>query len=417
MHHDVTRAAARIEHNLSVRQHRRDPLGRAVLALLDKLACSADLGSIDLTMPAGARRTIGQPSSAAPSVRITRWRDLAKIARNGALGFADAYIDGHICVEDLGALFEYVLDNEAGLARLLPRLHEASREVLRYHKAHANTRSGSRRNVAAHYDLGNRFYEAWLDATMLYSSGIFRHPDDTLEMAQREKIARIFEALDLVRGQSVLEIGCGWGQLAAEAASRGAQVKAVTISEAQKRGAEERIAKAGLHEKVEISFEDYRDIQGVYDRVVSVEMIEAVGEENWPGYFAMLAERLKRDGIAVIQAITIDEGLFDHYRSNPDFIQRYIFPGGMLPSVQRMAESARLAGLRFETVETFGPSYARTLCEWRKRFEAAWPMISADQGFDERFRRMWLYYFIYCEVGFRRGFIDVGLYRLTRAER
>lgn len=417
MPRDAARAVADIAPEIALDRHRRDPLGRVLLALVDRVARRARLGRIDIELPSGARRTIGDAAGAVPVVRFERWSAVRDVLRRGALGFADAYIDGRITVADLDALFEYVLDNEPALLGFVPRLYKASREVRRYHGKRANTREGSRENIAAHYDLGNAFYAAWLDPTMLYSSGIYRHPADTLEMAQREKIERIFAALDVSRDQSLLEIGCGWGQIAIEGARRGARVKAVTISNAQKAIAQARIADAGLSDRAEIAFEDYRDLEGAYDRIVSVEMIEAVGEENWPAYFATLAARLKPGGAAVLQAITIDEALFEHYRANPDFIQRYIFPGGMLPSVPRMQAHARAAGLTFESVENFGLSYARTLADWRTRFEAAWPTISAAEGFDERFRRMWLYYLVYCEVGFRRGFIDVGLYRLARVDR
>ncbi len=203
------------------------------------------------------------------------------------------------------------------------------------------------------------------------------------------------------------------GGLAESAARAGAQVDAITISQHQLVAARDRIAMAGLQARADVRFEDYRDTTGSYDRLVSIEMIEAVGEENWPLYFETIAQRLKPAGVAVIQAITIHEDAFERYRRNPDFIQRYIFPGGMLPTVPLMRERATTAGLEFETVERFGSSYALTLREWRRRFEAAWPDIAA-LGFDERFRRMWLYYLTYCEVGFEHGLIDAGLYRMRK---
>ncbi len=234
-----------------------------------------------------------------------------------------------------------------------------------------------------------------------------------LEQAQQEKLARVIGALELQRGQRLLEIGCGWGALAETAARAGAKVEAITISRQQLSAATARIAEAGLAQDVDIRFEDYRDTAGTFDRVVSIEMIEAVGEDNWPRYFATISQRLVPGGVAVVQAITIRERAFETYRRNPDFIQRYIFPGGMLPTLELMRQRAEEAGLELEIVERFGSSYARTLGEWRSRFEMAWPRIAA-LGFDERFRRMWLYYLIYCKVGFERGMIDVGLYRLRK---
>lgn len=396
-------------------RRRRDLLGHAVLAGLNLVARKAGLGRIDISLPSGARRVIGQAQGAVPIVSFRRWGAVCDVLRRGALGFAEAYLDNRIGIGDLQTAFEYVLANERAMLAVLPRLYRASSSARDYHASRANTRRGSRENIAAHYDLGNAFYAAWLDPSMLYSSGIYRNADDTLEIAQREKLDRIFAALDLAPGHSLLEIGCGWGEVACEAADRGARVKAITISSEQRDWSTHRVREAGLAARVEIAFEDYRDVQSTFDRIVSIEMIEAVGEQNWATYFSTLADRLVPGGRAVLQAITIDEHLFAHYRHNPDFIQRYIFPGGMLASVARMQAHAHAAGLQFETVETFGLSYARTLADWRVRFEAAWPAISRQAGFDERFRRMWLYYLIYCEVGFRHRFIDVGLYRLTKA--
>jgi cyclopropane-fatty-acyl-phospholipid synthase len=236
-----------------------------------------------------------------------------------------------------------------------------------------------------------------------------------LEAAQREKLAVIFKALELAPGHSLLEIGCGWGTIAEAAAHAGASVRAITISEQQRRAAIARIAASELSHRAEVVFEDYRQTSGQFDRIVSVEMIEAVGEENWSAYFDVIARRMRPDAVAVIQAITIREDAFARYRANPDFIQRYIFPGGMLPTVEVMKDCAGRSGLQFETVERFGASYVATLSDWRQRFLAAWPAIEA-LGFDERFKRMWLYYLDYCTIGFKRGWIDVGLYRMRRSD-
>jgi cyclopropane-fatty-acyl-phospholipid synthase len=281
------------------------------------------------------------------------------------------------------------------------------------HWLRANTPAGSRRNIQQHYDLGNLFYALWLDPTMSYSSGVYNQAGMTLEDAQAAKQARILSLLDAAPGQSVLEIGCGWGGLATRLAQCGCSVTGLTLSPAQLDHARQRVASAGLAPFVDLRLQDYRESFGRYDRVVSIEMLEAVGEAFWPQYFDILRARLKPGGVAVLQVITIDDARFHHYRSTPDFIQRYIFPGGMLPSPTALRRSIAAANLTLDHVETFGASYAQTLVDWRHRFLGAWPQISA-MGFPERFCRMWDYYLCYCEAGFRAGAIDVGLWKIMR---
>jgi len=334
------------------------------------------------------------------------------MTRGGSLGFAECFLDGDVETDDLRAVFEFYLANEPIMVRALPSICSTPLHDRRFHRARRNTLAGSRLNIAAHYDLGNEFYRLWLDQGMAYSSGLFEN-GDTLEEAQARKTARVLDELHLEPGMSILEIGCGWGGMALAAAQRGARVHAITISQEQYQEALSRAEVRGLGDVISIRLEDYRKTLGQFDRVISIEMIEAVGEENWQTYFNLIAERLKPGGIGIIQAITIDERLFDRYRHNPDFIQRYIFPGGMLPTVDQMRRAARGAGLEFEELAQFGRSYARTLAAWRSRFLLSWPRIQA-LGFDERFRRMWLYYLTYCEAGFDHGTIDVGLYRLRR---
>lgn len=389
-------------------------LDGAIVGVL-KEALASGAGRLHVKLPSGAAAAIGPPGApCAASLAFKSYGAIWQMLRGGSLGFAEAYMSGEIEIDDLKALFEFYIANERSLTARLPALAVSRRRDRISHRARRNTLAGSRRNIAAHYDLGNEFYGLWLDATMSYSSAIYAEPDMSLEEAQRTKIERILSTLELRRDDRLLEIGCGWGALAEAAANAGARVDAITISGHQLAAARERIAAAGLDECVEIRFEDYRQTTKTYDRLVSIEMIEAVGEDNWPRYFATIADRLAPGGVGVVQAITIRESAFEDYRRNPDFIQRYIFPGGMLPTVELMRRRAAEAGLAFEIVERFGASYARTLSEWRSRFEAAWPRI-AGLGFDERFRRMWLYYLIYCEVGFEQGMIDVGLYRLRKA--
>jgi cyclopropane-fatty-acyl-phospholipid synthase len=321
---------------------------------------------------------------------------------------------GKFDTPDLAAVLEYFTQNfeSAGKLAVGDRLTHFISTVR--HAFRANTRKGSRRNILAHYDLGNAFYERWLDPSMTYSSALFRNPDQSLEDAQQEKYRAIATRLDLKPGMKVLEIGSGWGGFA-EVAARdfGAEVTSITISDAQHDYARKRIARGGLSEKVDIKMCDYRDVRGQFDAVASIEMFEAVGEKYWPQYFGKVAETLKPGGKAALQIITIDEQEFENYRARPDFIQRYIFPGGMLPSIERIARESSRAGLGCEVAQLFGSSYARTLADWQTRFEREWEAIRT-QGFDERFRRLWLYYLGYCQAGFRSGRIDVGHFVLTR---
>jgi cyclopropane-fatty-acyl-phospholipid synthase len=275
----------------------------------------------------------------------------------------------------------------------------------------ANTKTGSRRNIAFHYDLGNDFYRTWLDASMTYSSALYSRPDQGLEAAQERKLARILALLEMEEGHRVLEIGCGWGDLAARLAKSGCHVTGLTLSKEQLAHARALAQAEGIAGRTDLRLQDYRDVGGRYDRVVSIEMLEAVGERYWPTYFSTVRERLAPGGRAVLQVITIDEERFKTYRRSADFIQRYIFPGGMLPTRSIVAREAAQAGLRLVAEETFGASYALTLAEWRRRFFAAWPAIER-LGFPPAFRRLWEYYLCYCEAGFRAGVIDVGLYVL-----
>ncbi|MFO1173172.1 MAG: cyclopropane-fatty-acyl-phospholipid synthase family protein [Hyphomicrobiaceae bacterium] len=384
-----------------------------LLKALSLVLKRARSGRLHLRLPSGLSAIIGAGEGVEARLAIKRYSATLKLINRGLLGFADAFINEDVETDDLRAVFQYFLDNETAITSRLPQLMRSAGRDVAYHASRHNTRSGSQRNIAAHYDLGNAFYELWLDAGMSYSSGIYRQPGATLEEAQAAKHARIIEALGLEAGQAVLEIGCGWGALAEEIAAQGAHVTAITISEQQLEASRRRLAPIIDAGRADVRFEDYRDTRGSFDRIASIEMIEAVGEENWPTYFRTIHERLKPGGCAVVQAITIREDLYEPYRRNPDFIQRYIFPGGMLPSIPRMRAHAEQSGLVFSEIERFGDSYAQTIAEWRRRFIAAWPRIEA-LGFDERFRRTWLYYLDYCEVGFRNRTIDVGLYRFER---
>lgn len=384
-----------------------------LLSAAAKRTKGAAKGRLTVVMPSGRARTFGAGGGAEATLTVKSMKALWRGITRGAVGFAESYIAGEIESADLGELLRFYLDNHAPIARAGAGLFETRFLDRAAHRRRSNTRSGSRRNIAAHYDLGNAFYALWLDPTMTYSSALFEGENRDLEAAQEAKYRRVIEALALAPGHRLLEIGCGWGGMAERAARAGADVTAITVSAEQLAFARERLATGGLDSQARAAFEDYRDVMGTFDRIVSIEMIEAVGEEHWDTYFRVLRDRLVPGGSAVIQAITINERDYPHYRATPDFIQRYIFPGGMLPTVGLMRRHAEAFGLEMETVVEFGPDYARTLALWRERFEAQWPRI-ATMGFDQRFRRMWLYYLIYCEVGFERGVVDVGLYRFVK---
>ncbi len=376
-------------------------------------------GQLDLTLPDGSTMMLGGnlPGPRA-ALHLHRWRPLLRLSLEGDLGLAFSYRDGDWSTPDLTALLSFGLANETALKSQGRARGPARWLGLLRHRANANTRRRSRDNISAHYDLGNRFYEQWLDPSMLYSSALYDtdgpNTAATLEDAQQRRLDRIVSLLDAQPGQQVLEIGCGWGTLAATLAQRcQAQVVGLTLSTEQLAFAQERARQWQVADRVDLRLQDYRDVQGQFDRIVSIEMIEAVGEEYWPVYFQTLKDRLKPGGSAVLQAITIDEAHFEAYRSSPDFIQRCIFPGGMLPTPERMAAHASRVGLRFSTELRFGRDYARTLADWRHRFLAQWPAIEA-LGFDLPFKRVWEYYLCYCEAGFLAGRVDVGLYRLER---
>lgn len=386
----------------------------AVIRLIGAALGRTRARRVQVTLPSGRNAVVGRiDQDVTAHLVLKNYRVLSKTLRRGPLGFADSYMAGDVETDSLLGLFNYYMDNEDALMAVVPNLVRSSWPDRLFHRKRANTRAGSRRNIAAHYDLGNAFYRLWLDPGLTYSSGIYASPAATLEDAQEEKYNRILAALDLFPIHNVLEIGCGWGGFVEAVAERAGTMTGITISKRQFEEASARVVRAGLTGRARIRLEDYRDTVGSFDRIASIEMIEAVGEKNWSTYFQTIADRLKPGGKAVIQAITIRHDLYEAYRCNPDFIQRYIFPGGMLPTAKAMRRHAETARLDFETLETFGASYALTLAEWRRRFNEAWPRIAA-LGFDERFRRMWDYYLSYSQVGFERGTIDVGLYRLAK---
>lgn len=370
------------------------------------------IGQLTVVTPDG-ERLYSAPGLPGPQATLflDNWRSIRRLLLDGDIGLAEAYRDGDVHTPDLTALIELGARNDATLRELVSGVWPARLLNRLRHILNANTRRGSRRNITAHYDLGNEFYSRWLDASMMYSSALYEAPTDTLESAQKRRLDRIVAMLDLSGGEHVLEIGCGWGALAERLAREGCRVTAVTLSPAQLEAARQRIAAAGLSERVTIELRDYRDVSGEFDRIVSIEMIEAVGRAYWPSYFETLHRSLRPGGRVVLQAITIDDALFESYQQGTDFIQRYIFPGGSLPSVPVLKRSADTAALAVVEQLDFGGSYALTLREWRRRFLDNWADI-APLGFDEPFRRLWEFYLCYCEAGFRARTIDVNLIAL-----
>lgn len=364
------------------------------------------VGRLTLVEPSGHAHAIGPQAgrSGDPIVwRLKHWRAVRRMITRGDIGFAEGYVAGDWDTPDLTKLLLAFAENYDHLERMVGGNPLARGIDAFVHALSGNSRRGSRRNIVAHYDLGNDFYAEWLDPGMTYSAALFSHPDQILEEAQRAKYAALADACDIRPGQSVLEIGCGWGGFAEYLArERGVTVTAITLSPSQKAWAERRIRQAGLEDRVSIQLIDYRDVPGTFDRIVSVEMFEAVGEAYWATFFETLRARLKPEGRAALQIITIQDALLPVYRRRPDFIQMHVFPGGMLPSEERLEAVTADAGLTGRVVRRFGADYAETLRRWRIAFDAA-----AAPGKDERFRRLWRYYLAYCEAGFLSGRIDV----------
>jgi cyclopropane-fatty-acyl-phospholipid synthase len=380
------------------------PAARVAFKLAEKIVC----GRLQVGLPDG-RQLIFEGAQPGPSanMQIKDYRFAWRTLRSGDIGIAEAYLRGEWDTPDLTQFLYLFCINRDMMEQVL-----GGNKVVRWlqvlrHWLNRNTKRQARRNIHAHYDLGNDFYSAWLDPTMTYSSALFDLGSNDLTSAQVRKYQSLAQQIELKTGERVLEIGCGWGGFAEYAAKTyDARVVGLTISREQHDYARKRMFEAGLADKVEIRMQDYRDERGQYDRIASIEMLEAVGERYWPAYFAQLRDRLKPGGAAGIQTITIQERFFDNYRREIDFIRRYVFPGGMLPTPTTLKSLGEKFGVPLRAEKIFGEDYARTLSEWRERFRAAWPQIS-PLGFDERFRRLWEYYLAYCEAGFRSGNIDV----------
>ena len=364
--------------------------------------------------------TLGEPAGVDCDLRINlEIHDAGfyrAVAANGSVGAGESYMDGQWSCDDLVALIRLLVRNrdlldsmETGLARM------GGLAMRAWHALRRNTRTGSRRNIAAHYDLGNAFFQLFLSPDLMYSSGIWAGDEDSLDRASTRKLDRICRKLDLKPGDRVVEIGTGWGGFAIHAAQHyGCHVTTTTISREQHALAAQRVAEAGLEDRVTLLLEDYRDLTGTYDKLVSIEMIEAIGAQYLQGYFGKVAALLKPDGLALIQAITIEDHRYQQALDSVDFIKRHVFPGSFIPSIAAMiAAKSRASDLALIQLEDFGLSYARTLHAWRQRFHAALPDVRA-QGYDERFIAMWDFYLAYCEGGFRERSIGVAQLLLAK---
>ncbi len=372
-------------------------------------AMGLERGSLKVTMPEGRKiLVVGKAPGPNAEVTLKNWKLPARAFAGGTIGVAESYMDGDWESPDVTSFLElFVVNVEAGervagtSSWVMAALHRV------HHWLNRNTRKGSRKNISAHYDLGNAFYREWLDPTMTYSSALFSTGASDLESAQTAKYRALAKDLGVGADDHVLEIGCGWGGFAEFAARDiGCRVTGLTISREQHDFAVERMAKAGLSDKVEIKLQDYRDETGKYDRIASIEMFEAVGEKYWPVFFGKVKDCLKAGGTAGMQIITINESAYPTYRKRPDFIQRYVFPGGMLPTPEILKSLGAEQGLSYLRERVFPQDYARTLAEWRKRFWGSWEKIN-PLGFDDRFKKLWEFYLHYCEAGFRAEYIDV----------
>jgi cyclopropane-fatty-acyl-phospholipid synthase len=386
---------------------------RAVFRLLKGLS----VGTLDLQLPDGSQARFGDGAEPRAAMRLNDWRVCAAALKSGDIGFAESWIDGHWTSPDLVALLTLFIANRQAVEKMVYGTWWGRLAYRVKHLLNRNSRKGSKKNIHAHYDLGNAFYEQWLDESMNYSSALFEgDADRPMPQAQSAKVRRALRECALQPGQRLLEIGCGWGALAETAAAEfDARVTGVTLSTEQLAWAQERLARAGVAHRADLRLQDYRDIPDApFDAIASIEMFEAVGREYWDSFFGTVHAKLKPGGLACIQTITIRDDLFERYVKSTDFIQQYIFPGGMLPSSTVFKAQAQKAGLHVVNELAFGSDYAETLRRWRIRFLKQDAHVR-QLGFDTRFMRIWEFYLAYCEAAFATGNTDVVQFTLRKA--
>ena len=384
--------------------------------ILRKLTESISSGSVIFKLENG-KAIICDSGNKGPdaTINIHSYKVIKRLLSAGYLGLAEGYINKEWSSPSLENVFNFGAANMIALDKNLTEnlFVRLSSKLTRF--LQRNSKRGSRKNIAIHYDLGNDFFLEWLDSTMTYSSALFTDKKEELNIAQNKKYQRIIDKLDIKVSQNILEIGCGWGGFSEYTARKtGSNILGITISREQHDFAVKRIGRANLAEKVAISLQDYREVTGQYDKIVSIEMLEAVGESYWPTYFKTISDRLKENGAAMIQVITVPDDYFDYYRNNVDFIQRYIFPGGMLLCPAKVKEHSEKAGLKLIDTHMFGSSYAQTLKQWQFSFQTRWDKIE-KLGFDQKFKRIWEYYLDYTAAGFRSGAISVGQFHLRKS--
>ncbi len=371
-------------------------------------------GQMIITLPNGQQlKYSGQKAlDRMVHLRIHDLRAFRMILKNSDVGLGESYLKGYWDCDDLCTLIELAILNESAIKKAV--MGKWVSRFVDFAKClfDRNTKRGSRRNIAHHYDLGNAFYQKWLDPSMTYSAALFEDDTEDLAKAQEQKYAMMADVAGVVTGSSVLEIGCGWGGFAEHVLKiPNTSLTGLTLSKEQLNFANDRLMKMGSSIDADLRLEDYRDHHGSYDAIVSIEMFEAVGMENWPAYFSALKSNLKPGGRAAVQVITIEEDRFERYQKFPDFIQKYIFPGGFLPTKKAFQQTAEATGFTVEIRKKFGGDYAKTLCQWNTDFQRDWPVIEA-MGFDDRFKRMWEFYLQYCEAGFRQKTLDVVIFEL-----
>jgi len=388
---------------------------RTVLRLLTRLKH----GTLHVQLPDGSMRHFGSGEAPVASLRLHNWKVCAASLKSGDIGFAESFIAGDWTTHNLGDLLSVLVRNRKEVEDVIYGTWLGRFAYRIKHLLNRNTKANSQKNIHAHYDLGNAFYELWLDGTMNYSSGIFATAETPMKQAQDAKVRRALRLAGVKAGDRVLEIGCGWGALAEMAATEfDASIVGVTLSTEQLAWAQERLARLGAADKADLRLQDYRDIgktgkSETFDAICSIEMVEAVGREYWPEYFQTVARLLKPDGRACIQSIVIADGLFERYIASTDFIQQYIFPGGCLPCPKEFRAQARAAGLEVVDEFSFGQDYARTLQLWREQFMAQESRV-LQLGFDKRFIRIWEFYLAYCEAAFTQANTDVVQYTLRK---